>query len=99
VPSAGGARRLARAIVLGDARSGVHFARGACREARAVLAGDDDGVRRDAFEFLGIEVTAARDAVDVLRLVLMITGGERFALALGESLLSLSHAGRRAFHA
>jgi len=99
VPRAGDAWRLPRAIMLGDASARIDFAGAARGELRAVLARDDDRGRRHAFEFLRIQMTPARDAVDVLRLVLVVGRGERLALAFGESLLPLSHRGARAFHA
>jgi hypothetical protein len=85
--------------MFGNAGTRFDFARPACRELRAVLARDDESRRRGRLELLGIDVPAACDAVNVLRLVLVRAGGLRFTFALGESLLPLSHAvGREAFH-
>jgi hypothetical protein len=84
--------------VFGDAGAGVGFAGVAGRELGAVLARDHDARRWGRFELVGIDVPPARDAVDVLVLVLVGAGGLRFLFALGESLLPLNHVGPRAFH-
>ena len=99
MPRAGDAWRLPRAIMLGDASARIDFAGAARGELRAVLARDDDRGRRHAFEFGGVEVAPAGDAVNVLRLVLVSAGGLPLAFALGESFLPLDHRSARAFHA
>jgi hypothetical protein len=81
---------LAGAIVFRDARARFHFASQARREARAVLASDQRGRPRHTFELFGFQVFAARDAVDV-PMVVIVTAGFAFFLALRESLLPLNH--------
>lgn len=77
--------------MFGDARSRFGLTRRARRELRAVLARDDDGRRGGRIELFRIEMTAARQAVDVPVLVLVITRVLGLLLALGEGFLTLDH--------
>jgi hypothetical protein len=85
---------LSALVVLGEAELRLDLARGATGKLRAVLALQDERVGRLLVETLGVEVTPAGDAVDVLPVVgMVVTPRILFLpLALGESLFSLSHA-------
>src|ERR1019366_2444008 len=91
MPRRRGLHRLAGAIVLGEERGGPLEARDARRELRPVLAGDPPGGGRRV-ELRGLDMAAAGDAVDVLRLPWVAPrrpgalGG--LALALGQLLLA-----------
>src|SRR5262245_55198772 len=94
MPSGGGGDGLSAAIVLGDELAGARFAVGAGGELGAVLAANEQSDRRAGGEFVGLDVAAAGDAVNV---PLVVAVGARFllrfALALGQSLFS-PHCGR-----
>jgi hypothetical protein len=94
VPGFGDLHRLPALVVLGQAVLGFHLTTGAAREVRAVLAAQEECVWRSLLETFGIEVAAARDAVNVMPVVgVRVALGVQFLpLALGESLFSLSHA-------
>ena len=62
-----------------------------------MLARDQQGRRRRAFELAGIEMPATGDAVDVT-VVVIVTARLAFFLAFRESLLPLNHGRRGAFH-
>ena len=91
MPGAGDARRLARPVVLGETLFRFDLARLAGREARTVLAGDVERRRGTRLELPGIEMLAARDAVDVAVFVLVLAGAFGLFLALGEAFLALDH--------
>src|SRR5271163_1529795 len=91
MPRRRGLHRLAGAIVLGEERRGALEARDARRELRPVLAGDPPG-GGGRVELRGLDVAAAGNAVDVLRLLGVASrwpgtlGG--LALPLGQLLLA-----------
>jgi hypothetical protein len=85
---------LSAPVVLCEAKLRLDLTSDATGELRAVLACHDERIGRFLVETLGVEVTPAGDAVDVLPVVGMIVTPRILflPLALGESLFSLSHA-------
>jgi hypothetical protein len=94
VPGFFGFHGLPALVMLGEAELRLDLAGGTTGKLRAVLAAQDERVGRLLVETLGVEVTPARDAVDVLPVVgMVLTPRILFLpLAFGESLFSLSHA-------
>jgi hypothetical protein len=91
VPGAGNARRLTRAIVLGEPGARFDLTGLAGGETGAVLAGQIHGRGRAVGELAGVEVPATREAVDVPLVVVVGSRIRFFAFALGETFLSLDH--------
>jgi hypothetical protein len=94
VPGLFGFDGLSAPVVVGETELRLDLAPGATGERRAVLALQDERVGRLLFETLGVEMTPARDAVDVLPVVGMVVTPRILFLPLAfrESLFSLSHA-------
>jgi len=93
MPGARGGHGLSALIVLGKAMLCFDLAGGARGKFRTVLAFQEERAGRSRFEAFGVEVLAARDAVNVLLVVVLVLLRLKvFAFALGESLFSLGHA-------
>ena len=100
MPGRRGGDGAAGAIVLGEELTTTILAACTGGETRAMLAAQEDGVGRAGSELVGIDVTAAGHAVDVLRVMSVAAAARRLSLllAFGQSFLSphedaLSNAG------
>ncbi len=98
MPGLGDLRGLTRAIVFVDTRLCVRDAPRAGGELRAMIACEHGGRRGTPGELLGVDVAAARDAVDVLVLACLARLGTTgtlaklcFTFAFGQALLFLGH--------
>lgn len=95
MPGFGDAWRIAGSVVLVEARLGICRAAVARREARPVLTGEPSRRGQGAGELARIDVTATRNAVNVLlclrRRSCRTLAKLLFAFALREALLGLRH--------
>jgi hypothetical protein len=89
VPSSCRTYGLTGSVVFGKQFDGTRPALDARREGRAVLAGNHEGVA--GLEFVGVDMPAARDTMDVVDVVMGaagLGGGQRFSFSLGQSLFT-----------